>query len=98
MRVAILTRDYPPAFGGVATHVDGIVRALRRLGTDVDVFVGGNNFRTALLPLIKSLRQYDIVHVQSSPYGAFVIGVPMVVTVHAPVLTEWGHYHTMYKF
>jgi glycosyltransferase involved in cell wall biosynthesis len=98
MRVAILTRDYPPAIGGVATHVDGIVKALKGLGVDVDVFVGWNNYRTVLLPLTKSLRQYDLVHVQSSPYGALVIGVPMVVTVHAPVLTEWGHYSTMYKF
>jgi hypothetical protein len=32
MKVAILTRDYPPAMGGIATHVGWLVKALRRMG------------------------------------------------------------------
>src|SRR5579872_5610219 len=43
MKVAILTRDYPPAIGGIATHVEGLVKALGRLAVDADVFVGSND-------------------------------------------------------
>ncbi len=92
MRVAILTRDYPPAIGGVATHVEGLVNALRRRGIEADVFVGSNDVKTLLLPFDIPLKKYDVVHVQSSPYGAFVVGVPLVVTVHSPVLEEMPHY------
>src|SRR5438093_3613053 len=96
-RVAVLTRDYPPAIGGVATHVDGLVTALRRLGIGIDVFVGGTDYRTLLLPVTKPLGKYDIVHVQSGPYGALVTGAPMVVTVHSPLVVERDHYRGSQK-
>lgn len=92
MRVAILTRDYPPTIGGVATHVEGLLKALRRVGVEVDLYVGRNDVRTLLLPFGIPLRNYDVVHVQSLPYGAFVFGVPLVVTVHSPVIEEFRHY------
>ena len=92
MKVAILTRDYPPAIGGIATHVEGLVGALRRRGVEADVFVGSNDVKTLLLPFDIPLKRYDVVHVQSAPYGAFVVGVPLIVTVHSPILEELPHY------
>jgi glycosyltransferase involved in cell wall biosynthesis len=92
MKAAILTRDYPPVIGGIATHVDGLVKGLRKKNIDVDLFVGSNDAKTLLLPFDMPLNRYDVVHVQSLPYGAFVYGVPLVVTVHSPVLEEFTHY------
>ena len=92
MKVAILTRDYPPAIGGVATHVEGLVKALRRMGVEADLYVGSNDVKTLLLPFDMPIKKYDLVHVQSLPYGAFVFGAPLVVTVHSPVLEEFAHY------
>jgi len=97
MKVAIITRDYPPAIGGIATHVEGLVKALRRMGVRVDLFVGSHDVRTLLLPFDIPLKEYDVVHVQSLPYGAFVFGVPLVVTVHSPVLEEFAHYRNALK-
>jgi len=97
MKVAILTRDYPPAIGGIATHVEGLVKALRRMGVEADLYVGSHDVRTLLLPFDIPLRKYDVVHVQSLPYGAFVFGVPLVVTVHSPVLEEFAHYRNALK-
>jgi glycosyltransferase involved in cell wall biosynthesis len=97
MKVAILTRDYPPAIGGVATHVEGLVKALRRLGVGADLYVGSNDVKTLLLPFDMPMRDYDLVHVQSLPYGAFVFGAPLVVTVHSPVLEEFAHYRKALK-
>lgn len=92
MKVAMLTRDYPPRIGGVATHVAGLVKALTKRGITVEVFAGGSDLRTLTMPLRKRLDKFDLVHVQSSPYGALVSGRPLVVTVHAPVRREWEHY------
>lgn len=97
MKVAIITRDYPPAIGGIATHVEGLVKGLRRMGVQADVYVGKHDVRTLLLPFDMRLNEYDVVHVQSLPYGAFVYGVPLVVTVHSPVLEEFAHYRNALK-
>lgn len=97
MRIAVLTRDYPPTIGGIATHVEGLVKALRRNGVEVDVYVGDNDVKTLLLPFDIPIGHYDLVHVQSLPYGAFVFGVPLVVTVHSPVLEEFDHYRHAVK-
>jgi glycosyltransferase involved in cell wall biosynthesis len=97
MKVAILTRDYPPAIGGIATHVEGLVKGLKRLGVEVELRVGSNDVKTLLLPFDLPLKEFDVVHVQSLPYGAFVVGVPLVVTVHSPVLEEFPHYRDSMK-
>jgi len=97
MKVAILTRDYPPAIGGIATHVEGLVKALRRMGVEADLYVGRHDVKTLLLPFDIPLKEYDVVHVQSLPYGALVFGVPLVVTVHSPVLEEFAHYRNALK-
>ena len=93
----MLTRDYPPAIGGIATHVEGLVRALRARGVEVDVFVGSNDVKTLLFPFGISLKDYDVLHAQSPPYGAFVFGVPLVVTVHSPVMEEFDYYRPFLK-
>jgi glycosyltransferase involved in cell wall biosynthesis len=92
MKVAIITRDYPPAIGGIATHVKGLANALGRMGVEADLYVGSHDVKTLFLPFDIQLKEYDVVHVQSLPYGAFVYGVPLVVTVHSPVLEEFAHY------
>ncbi len=97
MKVAILTRDYPPAIGGIATHVEGLVDALRRMGVEADLYVGSNDVKTLFLPFDIPVKEYDVVHVQSLPYGAFVFGAPLVVTVHSPVLEEFAHYRNALK-
>jgi glycosyltransferase involved in cell wall biosynthesis len=97
MRVAVITRDFPPMIGGIATHVDELVKALQNIGISVDVFVGGSDYKTLLMPFGISLGKYDLVHVQSTPYGAFVLGVPLIITAHSPVLTEFDHYSRLVK-
>lgn len=92
MRVALITRDYPPIVSGIATHVASLADALRKLGVEADVFTGHGDFGTLTIPLRRRLGGYDIVHVQSGPYGAFVSGARLVVTVHSPVSTERKHY------
>ena len=97
MKVAILTRDFPPAIGGIATHVEGLVKALGRLGVETEMHVGSNDVKTLLLPFDMPLNEYDLVHVQSLPYGAFVFGAPLVVTLHSPVLEEFAHFRNSLK-
>lgn len=87
-----MTRDYPPAVGGISTHASNLARELGSLGVDVEVLVGGGDLKTLVFPVLKSLEGFDIVHSQSSPYGALVGKSRLVVTVHAPVKAEWGHY------
>lgn len=80
-------------FGGISTHVTNLGRELRNLGIDVDIFVGKTDTKSLMLPAACAFDDYDLVHVQSSPYGAFVRGSKLVVTVHAPVLVEMSHYN-----
>lgn len=70
---------------------------MRRKGVEADLYVGGNDVKTLLLPFDIPLRKYDVVHVQSAPYAAFVFGVPLVVTVHSPILEEFDHYRATLK-
>lgn len=93
LKVVMITRDYPPKTGGISTHVISLVAALKRLGIEVQVLAGYSDLRTLVAPLFKQFHEYDLVHVQSSPYGVFVFGRPLVVTVHAPILAEWHYYN-----
>jgi len=78
--------------------VEALVKALRRLGVEADLFVGSNDVKTLLLPFDMPIKDYDVVHAQSLPYGAFVFGAPLVVTVHSPVMEEFAHYRGALKF
>lgn len=93
MKVAIITRDYPPKIGGIATHTEGIVKHLRKKGVKVDVFAGYTDFVTITIPLRYSLRGYDIVNVQSTPYAPFIMKRPLVLTAIAPLTMEWSYYN-----
>jgi glycosyltransferase involved in cell wall biosynthesis len=95
LRVAILTRDYPPDIGGIPKHVYNLARKLRELSVDVEVFKGSSDAGTLLAPLRKTLREgdHDLIHIQSLPYAMFAPRKPLVVTVHSPVLEE-GKYYT----
>lgn len=88
----MLTRDYPPAYGGISTCAHKLVQKLRELGVDVDVYCGRSDWKTLTLPLTLNFDGYDLVHVQSPAYGAFVRGKPLVVTVHSPIQTEFPYY------
>jgi glycosyltransferase involved in cell wall biosynthesis len=92
--VAMIARDYPPAIGGIPTHTHGLVSHLRKLNRRVDVYATRTDLGTLLVPLRSSFRSrmYDIVHVQSAPYGALVRKHPFVITVHSPLVEEAGYY------
>lgn len=92
MRVAMVTRDYPPKYGGIATYTKELTNHLRELGIDVDVFVGIKDLTTLSMPFMNNFNGYDIIHIQSPVYGLFQTKHPLVVTVHEPVLNEWPYY------
>lgn len=94
LRVAMLIRDYPPAMGGIPTYAYNLVSHLKNIGVDVDIFEGHGDIRTLLLPLRWDVgsRSYDLVHVASLPYAAFVGFHPLVVTTHSPVMEEGKYY------
>ena len=97
MKVAFVTRDYPPSVGGISTHSSNLVRELRTAGVEVEVYVGHTDANTLLLPLRVRLDEYDLVHVQSAPYGAAISGTTLVVTVHSPIPTEFSGYGMVSK-
>lgn len=92
MKVAMVTRDFPPRASGISTYTSELVRHLRELGIEVDTFVGGSDVGTVALTIQKTFSGYDLVHVQSAPYGFFVRRRPLVVTVHETVLAELRFY------
>jgi len=93
VKVAIITRDYPPKIGGISTHTSALARSLAELGVQVEVLAGYSDLGTLVIPFRYDLGKYDLVHVQSSPYGAFVSKHPLVVTVHSPVKAERRYYN-----
>jgi glycosyltransferase involved in cell wall biosynthesis len=94
MRVAMLSRDYPPTTGGIPTHARAIVEGVRKTGVEVDVFEGRSDLGTLFLPYRKrkTLAGYDLVHIQGSPYAAFDSKHPLVLTVHSPLVEEGKYY------
>jgi glycosyltransferase involved in cell wall biosynthesis len=88
----MVTRDYPPKASGIARHTSELVRALAGLGVAVDVISGHGDIGTLLIPWLKDLLSYDIVHVQSTPYAALVKNQHLVLTAHSPVATEFRFY------
>jgi glycosyltransferase involved in cell wall biosynthesis len=78
--------------GGIPTYTMALAAHLRKLGTRLDVLVGGSDGRTVLVPWRRDLSKYDVVHVQSVPYGPLVSKHPLVVTSHSPTLEEGRYY------
>jgi glycosyltransferase involved in cell wall biosynthesis len=92
MSVVMVTRDYRPRASGIATHTSELVKALTSFGIRVDTIAGFGDIRTLLIPALRDLDGYDIVHVQSTPYAALINHPHLVITVHAPVATELRYY------
>jgi glycosyltransferase involved in cell wall biosynthesis len=92
MRVGLVTRDYPPRYGGMATYVEALARHLRALGVEVEVFVGGGDVGTLFLARSLSSRDFNVIHVASAPYGGLASSARTVVTVYEPVVSEWPYY------
>lgn len=96
IRVAFLTRDYPPTPGGISIYVRNLEVALRKLGIGVTVFVGKTDSKAVLKGFDSRLRDYDIIHVHSPAYGLFAPG-PFIVTVQAPIRAEYPYYSSESK-
>ena len=73
MRVGLVTRDYPPRYGGMATYVEALARHLRALGVEVEVFVGGGDVGTLFLARSLSSRDFNVIRGECSLWGASVI-------------------------
>ena len=87
MKVAMIARDLQ---FGIGIHTFQLTRALRNQGVEVDIYTGrGNNLETNLVPLRIS-DNYDVIHIQGSPFGAFKNhNTPRVTTVHTTLIREW---------
>jgi len=72
---------------GAGNHTTQLVKALWKIGIDVEVFVGNRNLMTNLIPM--KLKNFDVIHVQGSPFGG--LGnkrIPMITTVHSLLKKE----------
>lgn len=95
----MITRDLN---WGIGHHVRYLSKELVRLGFDVNMLTSDDgglfanpNLRANMIAVMKkdALKNCDIIHVQGSPYGAFLInsGKPVITTVHTTGLTELRH-------
>jgi starch synthase len=92
VRVAVLTREYPPdVYGGAGVHVEYLTRELRRL-VDVDVHAWG-----ADRPGVRGYEPWAALRAGSEPYlaalQAMSIDLAMAVGVRA---ADVAHTHTWY--
>ena len=92
LNIAVITRDYPPKIGGISTHSEALVKHLRLLDVNVTVFAGYNDSNTLMVPFNHDLNRFDIVHLQSTPYGPFISKTPLLVTAHATLDMELPYY------
>lgn len=75
---------------GIGAHTIGLVNHLRQKGIEVDIHKGKGDLRTNAIP--KTLKGYDVIHVQGSCFGASGSKTtPMVTTVHTLLKTEWKY-------
>jgi glycosyltransferase involved in cell wall biosynthesis len=97
LKVAMITRDFPPKIGGISTYTSELVKRLPEHGVDISVFAGYNDFKTSLLPLCVNLRSYDLIHCQGTPFGAFLPGnKPILLTAHSTIQVD-KLYHRGFK-
>ena len=93
LKVAILTREYPPeVYGGAGTHVEYLVRELRRL-LDVTVHCWGS---TRDEPQVKAYRAWDAL-AEPKPEGAALQAMSIDLAMAAGVKgAGLAHSHTWY--
>ena len=89
---------------GVGEHTRQLAKHLKELGVESKTFYGSKypeknlDVSTTLwLHNLKQLRNFDIIHVQSSPCGAFakIVGKPIVTTVHTTLKAELQYDRTV---
>jgi glycosyltransferase involved in cell wall biosynthesis len=77
---------------GIGNHVINLCKALSDIGVESKLFNEKGNFATNLIPLNykRELNDYDIIHIQGSPYGSEidVLSPPKVLTVHTLLVDE----------
>jgi len=92
----MITRDLK---WGIGHHTRALSKELLRLGLNVTIFTSNDgglftnpNLRVNAIPFLKkkTLKNCDLIHVQGSPYGAFLLNSekPIVTTVHTTLLSE----------
>jgi starch synthase len=96
LKVAILTREYPPdVYGGAGVHVEYLSRELARLA-DVDVHCWGDPRDGASGPAVHTYRPWDALRGES-PYRAALEAVSIDLTMAAGVEgAHVAHSHTWY--
>ena len=92
MKITLVTRDYPPKIGGVATYAYQVAKHLQDLGAEVRMVVRGGDIRTLWAASREKPVGQEVLHVLSAPYGAFAQRDRLIVTVHEPVSDELTYY------
>ena len=89
LKVAMVVRDMKY---GIGSHTSTLIKYLQRLGVKVDLYTGHSNLGTNRL-LHEIPDDYDLIHIQGSPFGAFEskAKAPRVVTVHSLLRREWQY-------
>lgn len=88
MKIAMVVKEL--AFGW-SSHTEPLVKHLRRLGVEVKLFIGrGSDLITSILSTKLSRNtEFDLLHIQGSPYGSFLHKkIPVVTTVHTTLYKE----------
>jgi len=85
MKVAFTLREMK---WGIGEHTKNLLKYLGRLGVESEFFVGNTSFGTNKLLLSARLKDFDVIHVQGSPFGFFTIEIPKVTTVHTLLKRE----------
>ena len=96
MRVALLTREYPPeVYGGAGVHVEYLARELARL-VGVEVHCWGAERPAGLVPPVRAYRAWDAL-ATGSDYAAALQAISVDLTMAAGVEgASLVHSHTWY--
>lgn len=78
---------------GWGTHVNPLMARLQEIGVDVELFNLAGNISTVIAPLFHKNKadEFDLVHIQGSPYNVFNYNRPTVTTVHTLLKDEFKH-------
>lgn len=92
-RIALLTREYPPeVYGGAGTHVEYLVRELRRLD-EVDVYCWGEPRSEPAVHAYKAWEALSEPKPEAAALQAVSIDLAMAAALKG---TELAHSHTWY--
>ena len=96
MRVAVLTREYPPeVYGGAGVHVEYLTRELGKL-MDVDVHCWGAEREPAEGPRLYAYRSWEALRA-ATPYASALEAISIDLAMAAAVDgADIAHSHTWY--